>query len=195
MKIGLFFGSFNPIHLGHTRLATYLLEHTDLEEIWLVVSPNNPLKAPGSLLDEHIRYELAEMAVRELPGIRVCDREFRMEKPNYTVNTLRAMSAEHPEDEFTLIMGSDNMALFDCWREHDYILGHYPILVYPRKGDDIEQLKALYPEMQIVEAPLLPISATAIREKIRRKSDIREWVHPDVEKFLQKNALLFANMN
>lgn len=184
MKIGLFFGSFNPIHLGHTRLASYVLEHTDLEQIWLVISPNNPLKDPGSLLPEDLRFRLAETALRGMPNIIPCDREFSLPKPNYTVNTLRALSAEHPDDTFTLIIGSDNMALFDCWREHDYILSHYPIIVYPREGDDMHVLHQRYPEMQVIDAPLLPISATDIR-RLLRQGDTSSWLDPNVAKQLQ----------
>lgn len=195
MQIGLFCGSFNPIHNGHVGLAKYILEHSKLEEIWLVISPNNPLKAPGTLLDEHIRLELAEMALHNEPNIRPCDREFTLSKPNYTVNTLRTLSREFPDDTFTLIIGSDNMAIFDRWREWEYIIANYPIIVYPREGDDIGALQKQYPKMQVVEAPLFPISATQIRRKICQKEDIHEWVHPSVEQFLQKNAHLFANIN
>lgn len=195
MNTGLFFGSFNPIHKGHTGLAKYILEHTELEEIWLVISPNNPLKAPGSLLDEHIRLELAEMALAEEPHIHACDREFSLSKPNYTINTLRALTEEHPQNSFTLIIGSDNMAIFDRWREWEYIMDHYSILVYPRAGDDMGKLHARFPKMQIIEAPLFQISATEIRQKVCCKADIHEWLHPKVEDFLQKNANLFANIN
>ena len=163
MNVGLFFGSFNPIHLGHTRLAEFLLQHTDLEQIWLIVSPNNPLKDPATLLPEDVRFRLAQIAVRDLPGIVASDYEFRLPKPNYTVNTLRALTADYPEHTFTLIMGSDNMALFHRWREADYILSHYPIIVYPRQGDDIQTLQKRYPTMQVVRAPLLPVSATELR--------------------------------
>ena len=184
MKIGLFFGSFNPIHLGHTRLARYILEHTDLEQIWLVISPNNPLKDPGSLMPEEFRLRLAEVALRNEPDIIPCDREFSLPKPNYTVNTLRTLSAEHPEDAFTLIIGSDNMALFDRWREHDYILEHYPIIVYPREGDDLETLKKRFPQMQVVEAPLLRVSATAIREQLK-EGKTASWLDPNVAEMLK----------
>lgn len=195
MNIGLFFGSFNPIHKGHTGLAKYILEHTELEEIWLVISPNNPLKAPGSLLDEHIRLELAEMALADEPHIRACDREFSLPKPNYTAHTLRALSEEYPQNKFTLIIGSDNMAIFDRWREWEYIMENYSILVYPRVGNDMVELHARFPKMKIIEAPLFQISATEIRHKICSKADIHEWLHPSVEQFLQKNARLFANIN
>jgi len=193
MNIGLFFGSFNPIHLGHTGLATYILQHTDLEQIWLVISPNNPLKEPGSLLPEEIRLQLAEMALADIEGIIPCDREFSLPKPNYTVNTLRALSAEHPQDRFTLIIGSDNMALFGRWREHEYILEHYPIIVYPRQGDDIAALQKRFPQMQVIDAPLLPVSATDIRRKLRENGDVSQWLHPEVANFLQKNFKRFGN--
>ena len=193
MNIGLFFGSFNPIHLGHTGLATYILQHTDLEQIWLVISPNNPLKEPGSLLPEEIRLQLAEMALADIEGIIPCDREFSLPKPNYTVNTLRALSAEHPQDRFTLIIGSDNMALFGRWREHEYILEHYPIIVYPRQGDDIAALQKRFPQMQVIDAPLLPVSATDIRRKLRENDDVSQWLHPEVANFLQKNFKRFGN--
>lgn len=184
MKIGLFFGSFNPIHLGHTRLARYILEHTDLEQIWLVLSPNNPLKDPQSLLPEQLRYKLAQTALRNEKNILPCDREFTLPKPNYTVNTLRALTAEHPGDEFTLIMGSDNMALFDRWREYKFILEHYSILVYPREGDDLEMLKKRFPEMKVIEAPLFRISATEIREQLRQ-GKTSPWLAPEVAEMLK----------
>ena len=184
MRIGLFFGSFNPIHLGHTRLARFILEHTDLEQIWLVISPNNPLKNPESLMPEEFRLRLAEVALRNEPDIIPCNREFSLPKPNYTVNTLRALSAEHPEDEFTLIIGSDNMALFDRWREHEYILAHYPIIVYPREGDDLEELQHRFPAMQVVEAPLLRISATEIRDQLRQ-GETTSWLDPKVAEMLK----------
>ena len=184
MKIGLFFGSFNPIHLGHTGLARFILEHTDLEQIWLVLSPNNPLKDPNSLMPEDLRFRLAQTALRNEKDILPCNREFTLPKPNYTVNTLRALSAEHPEDEFTLIMGSDNMALFDRWRENEFILAHYPILVYPREGDDLEALKKRYPQIQVIEAPLFRISATAIREQLRQGKS-SPWLDPKVAEMLK----------
>lgn len=186
MKIGLFFGSFNPIHLGHTRLASYILEHTDLEQIWLVLSPNNPLKDANTLMPEQLRLQLAVLALADVEGVIPCDREFTLPKPNYTVNTLRALSEEHPDDQFTLIMGSDNMALFDRWREYQYILDHYPIIVYPREGDDMEALHKRFPQMQIVDAPLLPISATEIRQKLCRNLPVDEWLCPEVENLLKK---------
>lgn len=190
MNVGLFFGSFNPIHLGHTRLAEYLLHHTCLEQIWLVVSPNNPLKDPATLLPEEVRFRLAQAAVRDIPGLVASDYEFRLPKPSYTANTLRALTADYPEHAFTLIMGSDNMANFHRWREADYILEHYPIMVYPREGDDLLALRKRYPQMQVVQAPLLPVSATAIRHKIAAGQPVGEWLHPEVEAYMKNQIPL-----
>ena len=153
------------------------------------------MKAPGSLLPEEARFQMAQLAVRDIPGLFVCNREFTLPNPNYTVTTLRTLSAEHPEDAFTLIIGSDNMAIFHRWREAAYIQEHYPIIVYPREGDDIQALKNQYPLMQVVDAPLLPVSATEIRAKIAAKQPINEWIDPQVALFLQKNADLFAHVN
>ena len=193
--IGLFFGSFNPIHLGHTRLAQYILQHTDLEQIWLVISPNNPLKSPDELMPEDLRFRLAQMALAHVPGIIPCDREFTMSKPNYTVNTLRALTKEHPDDKFALIMGSDNMAIFDKWREHDFILSHYPILVYPRNGDDMDKIRLRYPMVQIIDAPLLPISATQIRQRLRDGLPVSDWLHPDVYAYLTCSTKAAKTLN
>lgn len=193
MLVGLFFGSFNPIHLGHTRLAEYILAHTDLDEIWLIVSPNNPLKAAHTLLPEDIRFRLAQMATAELDGIRASDFEFALPKPNYTINTLRALDKAYPDHQFSLIIGSDNMAIFSRWRQADEIERDYRIIVYPREGDDIAALQAQHPTMQVVTgAPFFPISATTIRENLANGLCLDEWLHPNVAQFLQKNNKLFG---
>lgn len=185
MRIGLFFGSFNPIHLGHTALAEYILANTPLEQIWLVLSPNNPFKDPGTLMPEELRLQLATAALRNHPDILPCDREFTLPKPNYTVTTLRALSAEHPEHIFTLIIGSDNMARFDRWREWEYIVAHYPILVYPRQGDNIPELQRRFPTMQVIDAPLLNVSATDIRHRLQHGLPTNTLLDPEVEKLLK----------
>lgn len=196
MRIGLFFGSFNPIHLGHTQLAKWILSTTSLSEIWLVVSPNNPLKEAHTLLDEQIRYQMAEAACKEAneqiqdtgKQIRPCDVEFTLPRPNYTYLTLQKLSQEHPEDELVLIMGSDNLAIFDKWREHDWIRLHYPIYVYPREGDNIEKLKADYPEITILQgAPLFRISATEIRQAaaVGNREVLDRWLCKEVKQTLE----------
>ena len=143
MKVGIYGGSFNPIHFGHTGLAKWVLEHTDLDEVWLMVSPNNPLKDKSILADEQERLEKAREAIGdgilaigdEERGkrIRVSDFEFHLPRPTYTANTLRALAREYPEHEFTLIIGEDNLQIFDQWREYQYILDNYRVFVYPRR--------------------------------------------------------------
>lgn len=144
MKIGIYGGSFNPIHFGHIGLAKWVIENTDLDEVWLMVSPNNPLKDKSILADEQERLEKAREAIRregkrreamrrEGKRIRASDFEFHLPRPTYTANTLRALAKEYPEHEFTLIIGEDNLHIFDQWREHQYILENYRVFVYPRR--------------------------------------------------------------
>lgn len=193
MRIGIYSGSFNPIHLGHTRLAEYILRQTELDEVWLMVSPNNPLKQKSELLDERIRYHLAELATAELEGIRPSDFEFNLPQPNYTVNTLAALKSTYPEHSFSLIIGSDNMAIFHLWRDWRTILNNYPIIVYPREGDNISRLCSLYPEMQVTEnAPYLNVSATDIRTHLDDNELLKTWLHPDVAAYLAANPQLWC---
>ena len=181
MKIGIFSGSFNPIHLGHTRLAAYIRQQAGLDEVWLMVSPNNPLKSASELMDEKLRYHLAQLATAELEGIRPSDFELHLPRPSYTINTLEQLTAAYPQHQFSLIIGSDNMAIFHKWKDWQRILALYPIIVYPREGDDLDALKQLYPMMHVIEgAPLLNISATEIRAHLQDDTLLREWLHPDV---------------
>ena len=181
MKIGIFSGSFNPIHLGHTRLAAFIRQQAGLDEVWLMVSPNNPLKAASGLMDEKMRYHLAQLATAELEGIRPSDFELHLPRPSYTINTLEQLTAAYPQHQFSLIIGSDNMAIFHKWKDWQRILALYPIIVYPREGDDLAALKQQYPMMHVIEgAPLLNISATEIRAHLQDDTLLREWLHPDV---------------
>lgn len=181
MKIGIFSGSFNPIHLGHTRLAAFIRQQAGLDEVWLMVSPNNPLKAASELMDEKMRYHLAQLATAELEGIRPSDFELHLPRPSYTIHTLEQLTAAYPQHQFSLIIGSDNMAIFHKWKDWQRILALYPIIVYPREGDDLAALKQLYPMMHVIEgAPLLNISATEIRAHLQDDTLLREWLHPDV---------------
>ena len=186
MKIGIFSGSFNPIHLGHTRLAAYIRQQAGLDEVWLMVSPNNPLKAASGLMDEKLRYHLAQLATAELEGIRPSDFELHLPRPSYTINTLEQLTAAYPQHQFSLIIGSDNMAIFHKWKDWQRILALYPIIVYPREGDDLAALKQQYPMMHVIEgAPLLNISATEIRAHLQDDTLLREWLHPDVATYLR----------
>lgn len=187
--IGLFFGSFNPIHLGHTSLAKHLLEHAALEEVWFVLSPQNPLKNTDDLLDDIERLKLVELAIADEAKFKACDVEFSLPKPNYTIRTLERLSEMHPNMKFAIIIGADNLALFHCWSEYERILANYTLIVYPREGTYLAELKAQYPQVQIVEAPLFPISSTEIRQLLQQKKDASEWLHPLVYEYILQNSL------
>lgn len=172
MKVGLFFGSFNPVHIGHMALANYLLEFTDLERIWFVVSPHNPLKEKKTLLADHHRLELVRLAIGDHSKMKASNIEFKLPQPSYTTNTLAHLSEKYPQHAFSLIMGSDNLESLHKWKNYEVILQHYSILVYPRPGHDGGKFKA-HPSVKMTEAPLMEISSTFLREGIRNKKDLR----------------------
>lgn len=189
-NIGLFFGSFNPIHLGHIQLAEYIFDFSGVDEIWYIVSPRNPLKGHTELIDEHLRLKMIELATADKEYLQVSDIEFDLPKPSYTITTLRALTEKYPEDEFILLIGSDNMAIFDQWKDYQTILDEYSILVYPREGYPYEDFEEKYPDMQVLEeAPLFEISSTQIREMIKNNEDASQWLHPDVYEFIKANGL------
>ena len=185
MKIGIYGGSFNPVHFGHTGLARWVAEHTDLDEVWMMVSPSNPLKDSHILADERVRLEQVREAVEAIPHVKVSDFEFHLPRPSYTAHTLRALSEAYPEHTFTLIIGADNIVIFDQWREWEYILTHYRLFVYPRHGEQctmhnaqctmssvIERLAAtvsqdtgldIYGIVYLYDAPYFDISSTELR--------------------------------
>ena len=168
MKIGIYGGSFNPIHFGHIGLAKWVIENTDLDEVWLMVSPNNPLKDKSILADEQERLEKAREAMRrEGKRIVVSDFEFHLPRPTYTANTLRALTKEYPEHEFTLIIGEDNLQIFNKWRESEYILQNYRIFVYPRKGCTPYLVPQGKDIRLLDEAPYFDISSTELRKNLQ----------------------------
>lgn len=132
LRIGVYGGSFNPVHFGHVGLAKWVIENTDLDELWFLVSPNNPLKAADSLAPEEERLAAVREAVKDIPGVKVSDFEFSLPRPSYTANTLRALQQAYPDCEFTLVIGEDNLVIFDQWREYEFILQNFRIFVYPR---------------------------------------------------------------
>jgi len=179
MKVGIFGGSFNPIHTGHIALAKSLCEKAGLDEVWFMVSPMNPFKqAATDLLDDNLRLELVEKALENEPQLRACDYEFHLPKPSYTWHTLQAISKDYPDIAFTLLIGGDNWAAFDKWYHHDDILAHYPIVVYPRQGSDIGEVPK---GVTIVETPLLNISSTEIRHHIAEGKSITGMVPLSIE--------------
>ena len=184
MKIGIFGGTFNPIHLGHTALASYICNLGLVDEVWLMVSPQNPFKQDHQLLDEAVRLRLATLAVRDFPRLRASDFEFHLPRPSYTYVTLRELSRAYPDDAFSLIIGADNWDAFPKWRNADDILAHYPIIVYPREtspNPNNPNPSPLTPNPTFLpSAPLYPISSTAIRTAIAAGDDVSPWLDPAV---------------
>ena len=167
-RTGIYGGSFNPIHLGHVSLAKALAESSLVDEMWLLVSPQNPFKANANLLDDETRLRLARLAVSDVPGVEVCDREFFLPRPSYMFNTLTALSREHPDREFVLVIGADNWERFPDWYRSSDILAAYRVIIYPRPGFVLPDVPK---GITIADTPLLDISSTAIRRRIANDPD------------------------
>ncbi|MBR4156575.1 MAG: nicotinate-nucleotide adenylyltransferase [Bacteroidales bacterium] len=182
-KIGLFFGSFNPVHNGHLMIANYIVEYTDLDSVWFVVSPQNPFKDKKSLLDDHHRRDMLEMAVKNDERFEVCDIEFYMPKPSYTIDTLVRLSERYPNNEFFLICGMDNLASFKKWKNYQVILDNYHLLVYQRKNYDGGELLN-HKSVHVIDAPLIEISSTFIRKAITEKKDVRYFMPEKSYKYM-----------
>ena len=196
-RIGIFGGSFNPIHLGHTALAAYICEQGLVDEVWLMVSPQNPLKLDLTLLDEQERLTMARLAVAPYPTLRACDFEFTLPRPSYTYHTLQALREAYPDHEFSLIIGEDNWQCFDRWYRGEDIARETPIIVYPR---DIEgELKIISAKQESPLSPgegggrglpkLLPYSSTEVRQAIAGGKDTSHMLHPDVAQYIKENKL------
>jgi len=168
MKIGIYGGSFNPVHFGHVGLAKWIIEHTDLDELWFMVSPNNPLKPAGMLAPEEERLAAVREAIKDIPGLVASDFEFSLLRPSYTANTLRALQKTYPDHEFTLVIGEDNLAIFDRWREYEFILQNFRIFVYPRHGGEStdrfsDRVQSTDSIVFLKDAPYFDISSTELR--------------------------------
>lgn len=186
-KIGLYFGSFNPIHIGHLILANYLVEHSELDEVWFVVTPQNPFKDKKSLLDNAARLEMVSLSLGEYDRLKPCDIEFHLSQPNYTIDTLIHLEEKYPQYSFSLIMGEDNLKSFPKWKNYEVILDRYSIYVYPRlsEGNVPEALQA-HPHVVYVKTPIIELSATAIREDISKGKDVRPMLSPLVWSYIDK---------
>ena len=184
MKIGLFFGSFNPIHVGHMIIANLMAESADLNKVWFVVSPQNPLKHSKGLLHEFDRYDMVRAAIHDNYKLEVSDIEFHLPKPSYTIHTLVHLREKHPDKEFKIIMGEDNLESFKKWKNHEIILQDYGLYVYPRPNTQLSEIKS-HPNVKMVEAPLLDISATFIRNCIRKGRSVRYLVPDPVEEIIR----------
>ena len=183
-KIGLFFGSFNPIHTGHLIIANIMAENTDLHKVWFVVSPQNPFKPSKSLLHEFDRYDMVKAAIADNYKLEVSDVEFRMTKPSYTIDTLAVLSEKHPTKQFVVILGQDNLQNFEHWKNHQQILEHYELYIYPRPGVTDSPLLR-HGHVRLVPAPMLDISATYIRQCILEGRSVRYLVPEPVEALIR----------
>lgn len=178
MKIGLFFGSFNPIHMGHLIIANLMAETTDLKKVWFIVSPQNPFKPSKGLLHEFDRYDLVQAAISDNYKLEVSDVEFHLPKPSYTIHTLIHLHEKHPDKDFKIIIGGDNLVNFTKWKNYEQILKDYGLYVYPRPNTQLSELLS-HPNVRSIKAPMLDISATFIRDCIRNKQSVRYLV-PDI---------------
>ena len=185
-KIGIYSGSFNPIHHGHVMLANYLVEFSDLDELWFVVSPQNPLKKKEDLLDDDERLKMVQLAVGDDPRFCVSDIEMHLPTPSYTINTLAALSEQYPDCQFVFICGMDSLQNFRNWREYQKILDNYELLVFPREGYDGGDLVD-YPSVSILKTAILEISSTFIRQCIKEGRDVRHFMPEKAFNYLMQN--------
>ena len=183
MKVGLFFGSFNPIHIGHLAIANYMVEFTDLDEFWFVITPHNPLKKKISLLDSHHRYDMVVKAINGENRFQISDIEFRLPQPSFTIDTLTYLQERFPDNLFVLIMGSDNLESIHKWKNYEQILENHEIYVYPRLK---KEGSILYNEknVRLVPAPIMEISSSFIRSAIKNKKDIKFYLPSEVYQYI-----------
>jgi len=185
-RTGIFGGSFNPIHIGHLALANYLCEYSDLDELWFMVSPQNPLKISSDMLEDTKRLSLVNIAIEGYSKFRASDFEFTLPKPSYTINTLDALKTAYPDREFFLIIGADNWLSFHKWKDNERLIRENMIFIYPRPGITID-VESLPKNARLLDTPLIEVSSTFIRESIRSGKDIRYFLHPEVYKKIIQN--------
>lgn len=183
-RTGVYGGSFNPIHKGHIHIAEAILQSGLVDELWLVVSPQNPFKIDDELLDDGLRLKLARIAVQDIPHADVSDIEYHLPRPSFTYNTLQELQKKYPERDFTLVIGADNWVSFPKWYKARTILQDFPIIIYPRKGSSIDEAQ-LPPSVKYLSMPLYDVSSTDIRAKIKAGEDISPYVEEPVERELK----------
>lgn len=187
-KVGIYSGSFNPIHHGHLMLASYLVTFADLDELWLIVSPQNPLKPKAELLDDTHRLEMAKLAVGDDPFIKVSDVEMHLPRPSYTINTLKYLSEQHPDNQFVFVCGMDSLQNLDKWKDYEKILDNYQITVFPRRGYDGGRLIS-HPSVRVVETPIIELSSTFIRNCMANDIDVKHFMPERAYNYLIDNKL------
>lgn len=184
-KIGLYFGTFNPIHIGHLIIANHMANYTNLDEVWFVVSPHNPFKNKKNLLDDYARLELVHRAIKDYENLRVTDIEFGLTQPSYTVNTLIHLAEKHPNKDFSLIMGGDNLSTFHRWKNYEVILENHELYVYPRLATMPGSLDN-HEKVNLVGAPIMQISSSFIRNAVKNKKDVRAMLPPNVWEYIDE---------
>jgi nicotinate-nucleotide adenylyltransferase len=189
MKIGLFFGSFNPVHTGHLLIANYFVQFTDIDKIWFIISPQNPFKASDTLLHETVRLEMMQLAINGDERFKASDFEFNLPRPSYTVNTLAELCKAFPNDTFVPIIGGDNLQSFHLWKDYETILHQHQVFVYRRAGFHENPLLANHPKIKIFEVPLLNISSTYIREMLQAGKSVKYLVPEKVEAYIKEHKL------
>lgn len=186
IRTALFGGTFNPLHNGHLTIARSVLEQGLADEVWILITPCNPWKKDQAPLDDRLRYDMVAQTVKDLDGVRASDFEFKLDKPSYTANTLRHISADYPDREFILTVGADNWVKFHNWREADFILNNYPIIVYPRQDYPIENVSG---NVTLLDCPLMDISSTQIRQMVQDGTPINELVPASVARTIKEKGL------
>jgi nicotinate-nucleotide adenylyltransferase len=189
MKIGLFFGSFNPIHTGHLLIADYFIEFEIFDKIWFVVSPQNPFKSNDTLVDQKLRFEMLQLAINDNKKFEACDVEFKLPRPSYTVDTLKYLRGIYPEHVFSPIIGGDNLQSFHLWKNHEEILNNHEIYVYRRAGYYSNPLFANQNKIKVFDVPLLNISSTYIREMLQAGKSVKYLVPETVDDFINEHHL------
>ncbi len=186
-KIGLYFGTFNPIHIGHLIIANHFAEYSEVDEVWFIVTPKSPFKVKKTLLDNHHRYELVYRATEKYPKLRPSRIEFKLPEPNYTVNTLAYLEEKYPEKDFALIMGEDNLNSLHRWKNYEVLLEGYDILVYPRIDENRKKAKLAHHEhIHKVKAPIIQISSSFIRKAIKTQKNVRPLLPPEVWNYIDE---------
>ena len=194
MKIGIFGGSFNPIHSGHAIIAHHVISNGEVDSLWLMVSPINPLKVGQvAQVSDADRLRMVEMVSRPLEGVETSAFEFSMPRPSYTIDTLNALSAKFPNDEFYLIIGGDNWQVFGQWRNSEEILSRYHVLIYPRLGYDVNIPKELSDRVRLIDAPVIELSSTQVRERLAHGKSARYYVPDDVNDYITRHNLYHNN--